>query len=118
MGLSFMPPKPKPSPDLIKKFNVIEAMKETVFKQCHEPIFPPPVKSSPDWQPSKPTGDASQWKKVVDTWRSPKLDTEKAIGRWGKALGWDTGMTYKKPKYLLDHFDELVMAPPVIAARS
>jgi hypothetical protein len=129
MGATFLAPKSEisdgPKQDRIPAFNAQEAESEFVFAGTTADPFPTFPESSPAstaWEPEAPatgTPDA-QWKAVVQAWEHPTLGgtaADLAVEAWIGALGWRAVSDFKgdAPEMLLDRFEELILAPPLIS---
>jgi hypothetical protein len=128
MGATFLAPKPEisdgPMQDRIPAFNAQEAESEFVFSGTATdpfPTFPNANPAATTWEPAAPaTGGDAQWKAVVQAWENPVLGAtaaDLAVEAWIGALGWTAVADFKgdAPETLLDRFEELILAPPLIS---
>ncbi|KAM0426071.1 hypothetical protein ACHAPT_008702 [Fusarium lateritium] len=132
-GLTMVPPDPAPAGDKINKFNVTKDHVSTVYnpRSKNWPLFIGVLKDQdPAWQP---VGPSKSWDQVSHKWASVgDATTTKAVDIWAKRLRFDKASVeadqkdealkgkFKplrgvSPKKLLDKFDVMVPALPLIA---
>lgn len=118
MGIEIIAPKPTLSEDKIPKFNAIDAMSQSVFVQGQEPIFPKYTDASGSWSPDKVEDEDGQWKAVHDLWEKPEAGVEsrqKTMDLWKEAMFWEKELRGDAPEILLNKFDNLYLAAPLIS---
>jgi hypothetical protein len=120
-------PEPAPADDLVNKFDVIKDRMQNVYSEDEQPLFPDAFENSRRaWQPR---GKSKSWQRVQETWRRVGEERpKKAVDLWAKRLGWDKEMaardekgnrkfnhlTGARPTELLDRFEQMVPALPLI----
>ncbi|KAF3155393.1 hypothetical protein TWF751_003250 [Orbilia oligospora] len=117
MGLSIKPPEPEMSDDGIKKFNIVKDMKQSVYTGETVKQFPKKEAASRNWCPrlERPTSE-----QVVAIWKYERFDPVKVVEVWATRLGLATGteITGLRPKSLLEKYEHMVPAMPLIAVGS
>lgn len=127
-GLSVRTPEPVPADDLVNKFDVIKDRMQNVYSKDEQPLFPDAFENSRRaWQPR---GKSKSWQQVQETWRRVGEERpKKAVDLWAKRLAWDketvakdekenrkfNPLTGARPTELLDRFEQMVPALPLIA---
>ncbi|KAK1829757.1 hypothetical protein QBC39DRAFT_310414 [Podospora conica] len=141
MGLTITPPPPHLSDDVIPKFNLVRDTKETVeaanfFTKetvdgawapepqvspvAPEPLDNPVVPGDPDDdddnEKERQKKELARWSRVKEVWEDNKNDPEEAVRRWAGRLGFADGvLTGKRPASLLNRFNNMVPALPMVA---
>ncbi|KAH8702265.1 hypothetical protein BGW36DRAFT_405079 [Talaromyces proteolyticus] len=120
MGIQVESPKPQLSPDKIKKFNVVNAMKmQVTIDDPKKQVLPTFPARDGRWSPAPSTGDKTQWDKVKAQWLNPAQphDRDVAVQCLPQILGWKntSSLTAKLPNRLLDDFGNLYMAAPMLS---
>lgn len=119
-GLSFAPPKASLSDDKVNKFNVIVDRRQPGFggdDNPKRPHFPDHARTPADkaWLPR---GKSASWTVVSDDRRAATAGRTAldAVERWADRLGFVRGSVVgAQPTQLLDRFEQLVPAVPLIA---
>lgn len=138
MGLTITPPPPHLSDDVIPKFNLIRDTKETVKtvnfftletvdgawapepqavpKPKDNPDVPVPGNPDDDKERKRQEKDLERWKRVKTIWEDKENNPEEAVRRWAGRLGFvDGALTGKRPTALLNRFNNMVPALPMVA---
>ncbi|KAA8903423.1 hypothetical protein FN846DRAFT_954000 [Sphaerosporella brunnea] len=118
MGVSVAAPKALLAQDKIPKFNVVDAMSQSVNVPSHEPLFPKYAPANAAWSPDEVKDEDSQWAAVAALWRTPQGGVESrktTLALWGEAMFWETGVTAEVPELLLEKFDNLYLSAPMIS---
>lgn len=135
MGLTISPPAPRLSDDKIVKFNLVRDTKETV----KEVTFLPSQTTHEAWGPrkeetksphsvnlgsGKPKNEDEEekkrqmerWEKVKKAWKNEKNNPVEVVNRWAERLAFeDADLSGKRPEKLLDRFEQMVPALPMVA---
>ncbi|UKZ74639.1 hypothetical protein TrVFT333_002309 [Trichoderma virens FT-333] len=122
MGLSIAPPEPEMSDDKIKSFNVVEDGKQYVFGNEPTPKFPGvTVMSDKAWTPRAASKEES-WKDVPEVWKGkgkrekPAFDPTQVVSMWAAKMEFPDGqITGARPSKLLERFENMVPALPMVA---
>lgn len=138
MGLTITPPPPHLSDDVIPKFNLVRDTKETVKtanfftlekvdcawapelqvvpKPKDSPEVPVPGNPDDDKEKKRQEKELERWKRVKTIWEDKENNPEEAVRRWASRLGFvDGALTGKRPTALLDRFNNMVPALPMVA---
>lgn len=141
MGLTITPPPPHLSDDVIPKFNLIRDTKETVKtanlftpetvdgawapepqvipeapKPMDNPEVPVPGNPDDDEEKKRQAKELARWERVKTMWENKENDPEEAVRRWASRLGFvDGALTGKRPTALLNRFNNMVPALPMVA---
>ena len=119
MGLSIAPPEPALAKDDVNKFNVVADRRQPVFDPSgpQQPHLPEPRRTPSDYA-FLPVDPSSSWDEVGGWWREATNGDRAAtmVERWAEKLGFAKGSVVgKQPTHLLDLFNQLVPAVPLVA---
>ncbi|KAI1163760.1 hypothetical protein F5B18DRAFT_618039 [Nemania serpens] len=123
MGLTFQPPIPKLSKDLVPKFNIVKDMLQRVEDKGYK-WEGDKGKASTRWSPRKEEEEGkgrNQWTRVKELWDTEETENKAVdvVDLWAKRMCWDISqgapLAGRRPKALLRRFDNVMPAAPMIA---
>lgn len=122
MGLTFQPPLPSMSKDLVPKFNIVRDMRQRVQDQGFE-WKGEKCKASTRWNPRKEDEEdgLDQWTRVTGLWDTEETEKKAVdvVSLWAKKMCWDgskgAALVGNRPRELLRRYENVIPAAPRIA---